>query len=80
MDYAAIGYLHADRSRLRILEATRSKIAKDELAGKLRMSVDRLDAEIKGMVGRDLLKEDAGGVLITEKGTKLLGQISKQRI
>ncbi len=80
MDYAALGFLKADRSRLRILEATKSKITKRDLSSRLRISAAVIEADVKGLAEKGLAKEDAEGVLITKKGMKLLGQISKQRI
>ncbi|MEE8167859.1 MAG: winged helix-turn-helix domain-containing protein [Candidatus Hydrothermarchaeales archaeon] len=78
MDFSTIGFLRADRYRLRILEATKSKVAKKQISGRLRIPQALVDKTLKELQGRDLVKEDEDSFLITDKGMKVLAQISRQ--
>ncbi len=80
MDFATMGFVRADRYRLGILEATKSKTTKKELSGRLRMPMPLIEKTLVELQGKELVAADKDGYTITEKGRKILGQISKPRM
>lgn len=80
MDFSTIGFVRENRFRLSILEATKSKVTKKELAGRLRMPVLLVEKAVGELQAKELIAADKDAFSITEKGLKILAQISKQRI
>lgn len=80
MDFSTIGFVRAVRYRLSILETVKSKSTKKEISGRLRMPMPLVEKALGELQERELLAAEKDGFTITEKGTKILAQISKQRL
>lgn len=80
MDFATMGFMRADRYRLGVLEATKSKVTKNELAGRLRMPLPLVERTLSELKEKGLISAEKEAFAITEKGLKILAQISKPRI
>jgi Mn-dependent DtxR family transcriptional regulator len=79
MDFSTIGFIRADRYRLGILEAVKDKATKKEISGRLRVPEPFLEKALGELLARGLIASDRDGFAITNKGLKILTQISKQR-
>ncbi len=79
MDAATIGFLRAERHRLRILETLKSKSSAtaQQVSRKLRIHPKRTETIMKELSERGLVKEDKGGYLVTDEGVKVLVQVSR---
>ena len=79
MDVATIGFLRADRHRLRILETqdSRSGATAQQVSHKLRIRPKQTDATIKELLEKGLVKEDKNSYLLTDEGIKVLAQVSR---
>ncbi len=80
MDLSAIGFLRGDRYRLRVLEATKSKATSRQISGKLRIPSVLVDRALVELEERELITAEEDDFLITDKGLKILAQISRQRV
>ncbi len=74
---ATIGFLKADRRRLRILEALRSKANPQSISHKLRISRPMVEKSITELSERGLVKKEKDAYIATEEGLKVLAQISR---
>jgi len=79
MDTVTIGFLKADRRRLRILETLDSKsgVTAHQVSHKLRIHPRRTEATIKELLDKGLVKEDKESYLLTDEGVKILAQVSR---
>lgn len=79
MDVATIGFLKADRHRLRILETldSRSGSTPQRVSHKLRINPKQTEATIKELLEKGLVKEDKNSYLLTDEGIKVLAQVSR---
>ncbi len=73
----ALGFLKADKYRLRILETLKSGATSQQVSHKLRIHRRQTEATIKELLERGLVKEDEKGYAVTEEGLKVLVQVSR---
>ncbi len=79
MDMAIIGFLKADRHRLRILETlnSRSSTAARQVSHRLRIHSRQTEGTLKELSEKGLVKEDGGGYIVTDEGVRILAQVSR---
>ncbi|MEE8401425.1 MAG: hypothetical protein V3R86_04670 [Candidatus Hydrothermarchaeaceae archaeon] len=79
MDASTIGFLKADRLRLRILETLKSKSAltPQQVSHRLRIPPRQTESTLKELLGKSLVKEDKKGYFVTDEGIKILAQVSR---
>lgn len=82
MDVAAIGFLKADRHRLRILETVGHKAGTtgEQVSHRLRIPPLQTGATIKELLEKGLIKEDKKKYSLTDEGMKVLAQVSRARM
>jgi len=78
MDYSSIGFVRADKHRLSILESVKTEATKKEVSGRLRLPAPLVEKGLKELSERGLVKVEGDGCKATEKGLKILSEISKQ--
>ncbi len=79
MDVAAIGFLKADRHRLRVLETVGKKAGAtaQQISHRLRILPVQTDATIKELLEKGLIKEEEKIYSLTGEGMKVLAQVSR---
>lgn len=81
MDYEILGFLKANKNRLRVLEMLASAEASEgQIAHKLRMSSVAVRKTLKDLTGRGLIEpgtEEKEGYKATEKGIKSLRSLAR---
>jgi predicted transcriptional regulator len=79
MDVSTIGFVKADRYRLRILEALKSRSTPQRISHRLRINMHIVEKSLEELRERGLIKQEEGEYQITKDGLKLLNQISAGR-
>jgi Mn-dependent DtxR family transcriptional regulator len=73
-----IGFLKADKHKLRVLEVLRSNATPEEISHKLRLAKPRVEGSIRELEKKGLIKLEKNGYTLTPEGLKILGKISSQ--
>lgn len=72
-----LGFLKADKYRLRILETLKSGATSQQVSHKLRIHQRQTEATIKELLEKGLVKGDKGRYLLTDDGLKILVQVAR---
>ncbi len=80
MDFSTVGFIRADKHRLSILEAVKAKATEKQISGRLRLPTHLVGKGLKELEEKELIAADKDGFTTTEKGLKILAQISKQSL
>jgi predicted transcriptional regulator len=79
MDISTIGFVKADRYRLRILEALKSRSTPQRISHRLHINMYIVEKSLEELHERGLIKQEEGEYQITKSGLRLLNQISAGR-
>jgi Mn-dependent DtxR family transcriptional regulator len=79
MDVSTVGFVKADRHRLRILEVLKSKASSQNVSHKLRIHLPIVEKSLKELSERGLVRKEKEDYTITNDGLKILAQISRER-
>jgi Mn-dependent DtxR family transcriptional regulator len=79
MDLSNIGFVKADRFRLRILEVLKSKASPQNISHKLRISPPIVEKSLKELSERGLIKKEKEIYSTTKEGLKILAHVSRGR-
>jgi len=79
MDMTIIGFLKADRRRLRILETlnSRSSTATRQISHRLRINPRQTEGTLNDLLEKGLIKVDEDGYMVRDEGARILAQVSR---
>jgi|Deesub1362A_J573_1020465.scaffolds.fasta_scaffold00016_154 Mn-dependent DtxR family transcriptional regulator len=78
MDVSIIGFVKADKYRLRIMEVLKSEATPKAISHKLRISLPRVNKSLEELSKKGLVEKREDSYFLTEDGIKTLAQISKE--